>query len=797
MSANFLIVCGGTGKGIVTKYKELNFVAAMQIDVQDELVQQNDGRVLKFPLPIANPIDQNLNSVGCLVSYKERLVEQLARTSDATEQSYITKQIAHVEKAVSKANPVQLTQGMSQNPIIGRAYITRPLVTQQIQNDISQMLGLRPNDEQDVVVWLISSTCGGTGNGIVHHIADIVQRIAGGFRLTIKFIRIGSLTYSSLNPLVHLATFWSVMTDYGYMWTYLSRSQKREVAGQLQFYYIDLPDVGLNKEKRENLVLSSFSAISDANLVGRFNAVLNNVTPSVVLARVGEWGRGFDRNSVYQHTLAQLKNKLDELLIPNPVDVLTQSQNISFQGLEGFSDLLAKENDTFKQIIENQQNQATILGVKRFNTDTTTLTLEQLRQSEMWSAFENLISMLVVRNKRVSFIEQIKLTITTDADPKPIAFAPRENNENIQGYISSPRYIEEIRLAQRSIARIRFKLLGDNQTIGMLSELISKWNNLKPSPMLVFGRQMPEVIESQFVDDKARQISMKAGIQSFLNLYFQVARMLETYNEAVKVVVAAGADMATLTRVVNMQREAMGIVGNQLTEAAELDEPYGRETWLGLLMESLQGDVNLAIDNGTFRRVVELGARGLTAEGLIYVLEMQNASNTKNIVDKVNRNVGGNQAVWWQGLTPQGNMGEAYQFRYRVFPKLPSRVKNQLESENIEWGSEGSRAIPDYIQISSSSLGLKVYAVECTVPDKLDINQMGQLIAYLKDYVNKHHNMYPKNIGDNEEKAWYLAHQCQRSLGLQIRCPEVWKTSLPDLYNEIHALNDYFTIISE
>jgi len=176
---------------------------------------------------------------------------------------------------------------------------------------------------------------------------------------------------------------------------------------------------------------------------------------------------------------------------------------------------------------------------------------------------------------------------------------------------------------------------------------------------------------------------------------------------------------------------------------------------------------------------------------------MQNASNTKNIVDKVNRNVGGNQAVWWQGLTPQGNMGEAYQFRYRVFPKLPSRVKNQLESENIEWGSEGSRAIPDYIQIASSSLGLKVYAVECTVPDKLDINQMGQLIAYLKDYVNKHHNMYPKNIGDNEEKAWYLAHQCQRSLGLQIRCPEVWKTSLPDLYNEIHALNDYFTIISE
>jgi len=52
MPANFLIVCGGAGRGILQQFDALGFDGALQIDVQQGLVQTSDRRILQVGLPV-------------------------------------------------------------------------------------------------------------------------------------------------------------------------------------------------------------------------------------------------------------------------------------------------------------------------------------------------------------------------------------------------------------------------------------------------------------------------------------------------------------------------------------------------------------------------------------------------------------------------------------------------------------------------------------------------------------------------------------------------------------------------
>jgi hypothetical protein len=227
MPANFVIVCGGSGRGILSRFSELGFDGALQIDVQNEMVNVQDGRILKFALPIPQVIEQTPNSVASLQSYRVRLEQQWKKYhadqhhagefTTCLDKSCIDfkKQVTHVATAVVGTVPPNILAGMSQNPIIGRSYITRPLVTNALLGYISQLAGLG-NAMTDVNVWIVASTCGGTGNGIVHHVADVVRQVFGQYKLTVKFVRIGGASYVSVNPLAMVSTFWSVLTDYGY-----------------------------------------------------------------------------------------------------------------------------------------------------------------------------------------------------------------------------------------------------------------------------------------------------------------------------------------------------------------------------------------------------------------------------------------------------------------------------------------------------------------------------------------------------------------------------------------------------
>jgi len=243
-------------------------------------------------------------------------------------------------------------------------------------------------------------------------------------------------------------------------------------------------------------------------------------------------------------------------------------------------------------------------------------------------------------------------------------------------------------------------------------------------------------------------------------------------------------------------------LGNQYdaryTNCAALDELFGTETWLQVLRRSLSGDPDLAVREGKFRKAVEDGAKGLTEEGLRYVLNLPQVSDLNNVVNDLNTRAGANHAVWWQGMTPM-SLPNLFRFSYRVFPRLPLGLMSNLEAANRKWEEERQNTPPDYVEVSSMALGLKVYAVECTAPAQFFDNQVEQLIAQLRQYLDPKHNIYPKSFMVPDPEAWYTSFQCQRSIGVPVYVPSHWKDTqgFQEMYDAITKLSKYFNIVDQ
>ncbi|MFN5060154.1 MAG: hypothetical protein ACK5GU_09575 [Chloroflexota bacterium] len=797
MSANFVIVCGGTGKGIIRRFGDMNITAVLQIDVDDELVRNSRGGLFSVQLPVADVAETNLNSVMSLMQYKGRLEADFQRaTSDGKSELAIAyeRMINHVDAAVAKAVPAQLAQGMSQNPVIGRSYATRNLPTQQIKDQVANMLRMKPRDENSVVFWLVASTCGGTGNGIVHHVAKIVQEVAGDQQLTIKLVRIGSLTYSGLNELVHLSTLWAVLADYGYVEEHRRQSMRQEVASQLQIYYIDLPDVGKSKPAREEMVLSAFAAISQKELNSRFEVVFNNLaaSPKVVLARIGEWNRGFDRDSVYHQTLNQLQHVLQGLLKPEFEIALRESEGLSWNILM-LNDSMNKRTDTFRRIANEEMSAIRALKHRDY---VQMENIEQVRANADWSTFGAFVQKFVSQSDIINDLDNINVTLRTTNGDLMVHFS-RLDAARRQAQIGTAEYQKEITLAQMAVARLKHELLGNNREKGLIGGLYDAWNAVLPYKKT--GNFAKDTWAEMQIKDENRKEAVSNNIGQLIQRYLQVEKSLRIINEAEKVISDARTDMHILTTTVDTEVQRLG---NQYdaryTNCAALDELFGTETWLQVLRRSLSGDPDLAVREGKFRKAVEDGAKGLTEEGLRYVLNLPQVSDLNNVVNDLNTRAGANNAVWWQGMTPM-SLPNLFRFSYRVFPRLPLGMMSNLEAANRKWEDEKQNTPPDYVEVSSMALGLKVYAVECTAPAQFFDNQVEQLIAQLRQYLDPKHNIYPRDFMVPDPDAWYTSYQCQRSIGVPVYVPGHWRDTqgFQDTYSYIERLTKYFNIVDQ
>ena len=783
MPANFLIVCGGAGRGILHNFDTLGFNGALQIDVQNGCIQTYDGRILQFELPIPSHHEPVPNYITSLATYSSRLKRQWEKyhkdnNHQGDQQSCLTydcqnykRRVNHVTTATDNVVAAPLTDGMSQNPIFGRSYITREKVSQKLVDKLQQLRSLKPANEQNVTVWLVASTCGGTGNGIVHHVADLVKQVFGDITLKLKFVRIGMLSYQSISRLTTVSTFWAVLTDYGYMKEHTRKTVSLAAQGVVypvtqEFYYIDLPDTNTDTRKRESLVQSAFITLSNPVLDREFVVRLNN-GGGVVMARVGEWGRDFNREAVYKLTLGQLKQKLDDLLQPRESAVL--SKITSFTVTDPI-DLMQQENtQQYTSVAKSEAMKPVLTSLRKIKTELNVVnSLESLRVHPRWAMMQQVVAQIFDERKQNTLRKQVQLSITVDHETEPLSIGGEANDAD--HYVGAEAHIKLIRMAQYAKAKAKHYLLGNQDHAGyVLTELREAWNTI------VAVSNVPYV-GGWFIGDEERQQAFIGGITRFLQAYFRVSRCIEVSDEAESVIVRARTEFRNLTLVVERQIQSINVdMPAEYTNCADLDETFGgNTTWLKMLRRSLVGNLEQAEQSKEFRRTVEMGASGLTEDGLKYVLESPAGSGSDQIVNQINTSEGSNSAVWWQGIQKPGSwegVNGLLWFNYRIFPKLPGAVREKINRSNEAWGPTNARTSPIYIDINSPALGLKVYAVQCVVP-AVGTDEVGQLRQLLSNTLNELKVDNPWYLDNSSfSKSKYLGVQCTRSSGLPIRVP--------------------------
>jgi hypothetical protein len=586
-----------------------------------------------------------------------------------------------------------------------------------------------------VTFWVVASACGGTGQGIYIHVIDQIHHAMQnqpGKALKIKVIRIGSLTYTSISPKVNLNAFWSLLTDYGYIKTHQEKSQKGELQSQLNYYYLDLPDVGSGnqaKPKREAIVSSAFKALTHQQLDRQFEVVFNNLVnaPKVVLARIGEWGQEFDTDSVYNQTISELHHKLKHLLTPEAADVLSSvvsfEKTYSVNSDVDFADVSAR---------------LTPLVVNSLKTEIArpplTLRVSEIEQRAEWASVVSFVEQTLTTMVSSSFLKYAHFSVDLSTrNNVSVEFSPATNRTRI----FNDTYIREVELAQIAIAKFDQLMTSQNNEEGIYKKLIDSYNAMR----------IPGVA-GMFASDKDKKERASANIQTFLMHYAYVVRMIAEYKNATKIIDLARQELTTVTNVITSVHSTILLnpSAQAVTKSAALHESFGgTKTWLQILDENLRGNSDVARKSPAFKRAVQLGARGLTESGFKQILDVPANTSTQQIVAQINDHIGAQGSFWWQGIVPNfASIDAQFRFKFRVFPQLPEQMFAQMQQENLALSQSRGVDAPVYIESVDNRYGLKIYGVECIAAGRSITDQFEQLLQQLTGAV-KPENTYFRN----------------------------------------------------
>jgi hypothetical protein len=76
--ANFLVVCGGTGRGIFADKESLGFEAVLQVDVYDENLDATDGHSFRVDLPVQVAHQIGLTNVAAMRAFAQNVERSIS-----------------------------------------------------------------------------------------------------------------------------------------------------------------------------------------------------------------------------------------------------------------------------------------------------------------------------------------------------------------------------------------------------------------------------------------------------------------------------------------------------------------------------------------------------------------------------------------------------------------------------------------------------------------------------------------------------------------------------------------------
>lgn len=718
MAYKFLIICGGSGKGLLGQHQVLGVNAELQIDVRKEIVPTTDPNSYRVSL------DDPVGNINLLINdMRERTGTTIKNPID----------LKHFEiLAEHWITGGSLIDGLGQSPAIGGGTIANEDNVTELRARLGDML----NDAQNIgidnplEVWIVSSTAGGTGAGISRFVASELARAINESTwpaVKLNFIRIGALTYRKVaKKTTALNTFFSVAADAAYALT----SRKNFPGVTTNWFYVDLPDVGKGddvKPIREELIEMAAKAIMLDELSSTLDGLLINDGLRMVLARAGFWGRDFQEKVKFFETLKQLAGKLQDLLEPDYyqrfIEGRKQPKFIPGLSFAGVKTALEKEEFLLAMFDKAQWKLPKYDADARFE-----VWLGELKKSadELINKPLNIETLAAGVDVQISDLkegkdEPISLGVP-DSGSDEGWFRVTFDTQRVKAWCSeSLKPGNRNKTTQDQVAKLRD--LHSKCAASFYSRDVRKGPQDKAKDL---SKLLPDLVETLCVVTRLRELEDLADQR--LNAQFATTR--ELYSEVI--------------RQRDLAKSAVGGLSSAPILVADLYQkldPLGGETWLNLLETAFRGG-----DPQVLKKQVLAGATGLTDKGLQNVLGLgDNTIDIPMIRDTLKRKMGRMrgqgrdefEAQWWQAKSPKGVGGKHYVFR--VFPNLSDQMKAKL--------GKGDGSIT-YQYTEVGVVGVNVLAFECASVAKAKFDAVSTPAYLLSPFIQQVRSTlanWPKN----------------------------------------------------
>ena len=700
-SANrYLIVVGGTGKGLLGKRSALNFLHEWQIDVDSEKFS-NESAHFSFV-----PLDTFIGVAAALAHFYLNQTPPAAgnfRQASPYLKTWVDTEAVKNHRSVywNNVGAAMLKFGLAQEPAIGAATARYPDNEHNLRAKlarISEGVGL----DRGVEVWIVSSTAGGTGQGIHRYIAALVADILSTTNCSvhIHFVQIGQETYGTAGNKCTLNTFFGVAADVAFSHL-LTDIYLRAVPA---WYYLDLRNVGVGegaKKLRAELVEMSVKTIMNQNVSYDLNQlVINNNGLPFVLARTGFWGKDFDETSKYKQTLNTLLAKLKELLMPAEdmperakklVAATSEADKPKFHEAARYSELVNRAQSSAAietWLSANNRVPAYPSTLRSAPPPAVSAWPPELRAAATdlvsgWKiAFRTMGITVDELGTRYSFNSDKDGQITEqDLAYKKIPGTDKLNKswESAVGQASKAKLWCHYMLEGFSTVDAVPSLLAQFMTQAQQAAKVDKnWllSSAKKSKQLapVLGKLLAVLAKIVVIEKSLKQT--QTHLDEALRSAKQTAEFAATILEAL----AAAADMQPTILTSN--------ISDVMNEATE-------ETWLSTMHRRAEQN-----DARAFRTAVLAGATGLTMNGLREVLDLPPTADVKEIAEELVRDpaevtVGGGRTgakqvapMHWQQSLPSGITKEYF---YRLLPQVGDATQTELlqvpsSEEDLEKG---------------------------------------------------------------------------------------------------------------
>jgi len=680
MAVRILIVCGGSGVNLLGQRSVLGVNAELQIDASKEIRIRQQRAVDPFSHFVE--LDRNVGTTGFLFQEMGKRVRPGASSGQSTPylQDGVSNEadIRHFQFLVehSPAN-VPLERGLAQSPAIGGLTIRHPRNREALERALEIAVRHAIGPENPVEAWIVSSTAGGTGEGIHRFVgaflADFVQRRHAGTPVTLNFIRVGQLTYQSVNfRQTALNTFFGVAADAAFA----LKMPKDFPSVVTRWFYVDLPDVGKGDQSvpvRAQLVEMAAKAVMLEELQDDLQKLLvNNRGIPMVLTRTGYWGKDFGEQRKYYETLRQLREKLRGLVAPDyERRYIQEGRTPRFEAenlLEEWKKRAGDPRWVLRRMEEGWQ-------FPRYPARGYPQSLDGVREwVERW---KKAVSELVREPWEELRAEWMVERVRVEEGAERREMVPLR----VAGVGEAPFGQEEWfrRIEEAHEARAwAWHLLGcdletgEPRRGGLVERLLRQAQGIS-SALYGFNPLKGSEARARDAAPHLREfVEELAQVDVLLRLEDEARRLLEgELSGAREVLEVADSEFEVAKRAVG------GGAAAEMVRAADLSdplEPVEKKTWLQLLRDAARRG-----DREAFRKEVLRGATGLTEAGLREVLglrpqatvedaHLEMASRMGRMYDPDGREY---EAPWWAATSATGTM----EYEYRILPWLSPELQ--------------------------------------------------------------------------------------------------------------------------